>query len=476
MTFRFFSVLPLAAVLLVAGPGAARAELSLNGYLGQVRSQNKGVRGADTTSRGAGELATMGRLLIVPTLYGDAHFADDKKPNTNPLFLGTETNFKSYTLGVSQLTTVGLEAKLSYTLTNTALTGTSPAFVPEASFYEARPMLEVTQSLWRNGLGATTRANQRLLEAQQLASQHSESFRVRVALSEAEMTYTRLALAREAVTVAREGLERAARIRDWNKRRSNIHLADETDYYQAEAALEIRRLELQGALDEELSAARAFNAARDVDSEEVEALVPLNAESVTGVEAPGRAGQREDVKAAAQLEQINEASAELALQTLSPDLQIYGSLAYNGHKRSEGSAMSDSMTSQFPTWVAGVRFSAPLALPTIFKSRQGQHDLMTGAQLSYEHKVFEQESDWKELTRRFTESKRRFELSRAIEKAQKIKLDHEKNRFTKGRTTAFQVLSFEQDYATSQLGRIRAEGDVLRVVAQMKTFGEGSDL
>ncbi|MBI3557770.1 MAG: TolC family protein [Deltaproteobacteria bacterium] len=455
---------------------AAHAELSLSAYLEQVRTGNKAVRGAEASSRGAGELVEMGHLLLVPTLVGEAQFVDDKKPTTNPLFLGTETSFRSYSLGVSQLTTFGLEAKLSYTLTNTVLTGVSPAFVPETSFFEAKPMLELSQSLWKNAFGASTRAGQRALEAQQLATQATESYRVRLALADAEMTYTRLALARETVTVNRESLERAVRIRDWNKRRADIHLADDVDFLQSQAALEIRRLELQGALDEELSAARAFNLAREVDSETVEALVPLNAESVTGVQAPTRAAMRDDVKAAAETDRLTEAKAEVDLQTLTPDIQIYGKMAYNGHKPAEGGAISDSFTTNFPTWVAGIKFSAPLGVPTIMKSRRGEYDVKLGSALVLEHKLLEQEHGWKDLTRKFTESKHRFELSRAIELAQKIKLDHERSRLTKGRTTVFQVLSFEQDYAAAQLGRIRAEGDVLRVVAQMKTYGQGSTL
>jgi hypothetical protein len=34
----------------------------------------------------------------------------------------------------------------------------------------------------------------------------------------------------------------------------------------------------------------------------------------------------------------------------------------------------------------------------------------------------------------------------------------------------FQVLSFEQDYATAQMTKIRATADVLRIAAQLKTF------
>jgi outer membrane protein TolC len=58
------------------------------------------------------------------------------------------------------------------------------------------------------------------------------------------------------------------------------------------------------------------------------------------------------------------------------------------------------------------------------------------------------------------------------ESAQKEKLDYEKQRFERGRSTTFQILQFENDYANAQLGAIKARTDILEIMAKLKTFGD----
>ena len=79
-----------------------------------------------------------------------------------------------------------------------------------------------------------------------------------------------------------------------------------------------------------------------------------------------------------------------------------------------------------------------------------------------------------DLLAQLTEGKRKLDLARKIETVQKNKLDLERDRHKRGRTTTYQVLLFEQDFASSQLSRIRAEAELLRILAQMKTFSPAS--
>jgi outer membrane protein TolC len=92
-------------------------------------------------------------------------------------------------------------------------------------------------------------------------------------------------------------------------------------------------------------------------------------------------------------------------------------------------------------------------------SRQKQNDLM---------------NDWQDLTRRISELKKRLKLSRSISAAQKTKLAKERTRLTSGRTTTFQVLSFEQDYARARLAEINAKLELVRALAQLKLYGGNS--
>ena len=57
-----------------------------------------------------------------------------------------------------------------------------------------------------------------------------------------------------------------------------------------------------------------------------------------------------------------------------------------------------------------------------------------------------------------------------MEEIQKKKLNSEKNRYSKGRTTTFQVLQFEQDFANAQLMKLRNEQELIIVYNQLKMF------
>ena len=53
---------------------------------------------------------------------------------------------------------------------------------------------------------------------------------------------------------------------------------------------------------------------------------------------------------------------------------------------------------------------------------------------------------------------------------QKEKLEYEKYRFELGRTTTYQVLTFEQDYAQALISRLMIEREILSLHAQLKTY------
>ena len=107
----------------------------------------------------------------------------------------------------------------------------------------------------------------------------------------------------------------------------------------------------------------------------------------------------------------------------------------------------------------------------MLNTRSGLNKDREAADLSYQRKVMDQEKEWVDLAKKFDEAKRRYKLILAIEHIQKEKSEYERDRLNRGRTTSIQVLTFEQDFRTSQLNRIQSQAEILNLVAQMKTFG-----
>jgi hypothetical protein len=137
--------------------------LTLSDFLSQVKEKHLGYQASQLVSQGAMERSQEGELLTSPQLFSNVSYLDDQKPTNNPAFLGRRTVYENYTLGVAQQTSFGLSARLSYKVTRTELFGVNSAFVPLPKFYDVVPQLELTQSLWRNGLGSETRATSRVV-------------------------------------------------------------------------------------------------------------------------------------------------------------------------------------------------------------------------------------------------------------------------------------------------------------------------
>jgi outer membrane protein TolC len=486
MINRSYSQLILALLLSVQTSFAA-TRLNPDQYLSQVKEGHSGVKGAFLASQGAQLRSEEGHLLLAPTAFAEFRITADAKLPQFVFLTYDRQMFQYYTFGVRKLTTFGLQASLHYDLNNQyyvnpaaapgSVIGPSANFI-NTSYAVASPVFEITQNLWSNGFGRSTRAIQEQHEAQAMASSYQNSFQAKSILMTAEQTFWRLALARQAVDVQKEALDRARKIYEWNSRRARLELGDRSDVIQSEALVQARELELKSAQIEEKLASRAFNSMRNVDSDHVaEDLVELKPELLDTLQVPKRVQFRDDVLAAKENARASTASAEIALERDRPTLDVYASIALNGQSGPlPFNNLSDSISNSFsfnrPTETVGLRFSAPIDIGVLQNSREGWRQEQISADMNFSRKVFEQEQGWKELSENVEESVNLYKLSLKLEDVQKSKLLNERNRLQRGRSTTYQVLLFEQDYLQAQLTRIRNEAKVLNLLAQMKLFGE----
>jgi outer membrane protein TolC len=459
---------------------AQAEELSLAGYMKQVRQGNGAVKGAIESSHAAKEKGRERELAFSPNLFANAQWMGDSKLPQMPFFTYDELTIHTYQLGISKLTSFGLQAKLYYELDYTAFqNAVFPGGQPGGgniplTYYDARPVIELSESIWGNGFGRSARASYEMTDAQAAATSASARFQARSELSQAEAAYWRLAVAREAVVIGQRQIGDAEKIHDYTARRAKMHLGETADELQSRAALDLRRLDLKSAEDEERAAARALNALRNVSSAKVsESLAPLASATLQSYQSPARAAMRDDVEAAKETQRTTAAAAELTVEKDKPTLDVYASYALNGRDTTIAPALGDSYTAGRPTKMLGVKLVVPLDLNAASDARRGAIHERDSAQMIYEQKVKDQETSWEDLNRKLGEAKERLTLSETIEKAQEAKLLHERNRLKNGRTTTYQVLLFEQDFAQSQLARLRAEADVLGLLTQMKLYSGG---
>ncbi len=462
----------LTLLLVLTSPLFAEETLNVDGFLNQVETGNDQYQ-SSATKKAAVELReNEWKLLTRPNLFGTAEFTDDQRLTGAPVFQGRQTKITRYNLGIEQSTTLGLDAKLYYDYVDTEIVGVDPLIFPVPQFVISSPVLELSQSLWRNFGGREKVAQQEVSAARAQSQKLLATYGLITLRAEAEKAYWRLVVARKMVTSAQETLERAERMLKWSSRRERMSLSDKSDLLQAEATFAARKMELQSAIDEEKNAALDFNKMRGREDIGVpEKLALLETEQVAAVQPPQKQMERLDVKAAEESARADKATAKISAEATKPDLKVYARLSLNGRDADAQTAVDQAWTSNYPMTTEGMKFTMPPSFGLTSDIREGYSAEARSADMAVRRKAFETDKEWQDLNQKFENAKKRLLLAQAMEKAQKQKMEYERTRHSRGRTTTYQVILFEQDFAIAQVARIQLESEILKLYATLKTFG-----
>lgn len=467
---RLITLTTVASAVSMASAFAA-APITLEAFLREVQEQNPGVRGAEASARGYELLEGGSEILTTPFLFGNYTNLNDKQEQVNPTFSGSSTENNQYTVGVGMNTPVGLGAKISHNISHTKIAGASPAFLPTPDFYTAYNKLELNQSLIKNGFGSEIRARRDAMESERAAQMYGARFSSVSQLVQAENAYWRLAFARKAVVIQKDALARAERALEWAKKRVNLQLGDKSDLLQAQAAYDLRRMDLLTGEEEVRNAGRAFNTLRNIEGVEVASELALPSIDETLRLAPlAKEGVRLDIKAAEAQANAAVAKAQIDKESVKPTLDLFGNFAWSGRDGKKPDARSEAFGNNRPITSYGINFNVPLALGAVTNSIKGAELIKDNANYVLEQSRLNESYAWNEVSSRFNEARTRLGLIRTIENVQKDKYENERQRLLRGRTTTFQALAFEQDYATTQLNALRVQNEVLQLHAQMKLF------
>lgn len=463
----------LAVTALVPGLSYS-APLSLADYLNQVQEKNQAVVANKLVAEGTQAREEEGRLIFRPSIFAQGQMTVDKKPVANPATQGDRTDTEFVTAGLAQNFNFGLKGQLSYTLYHTKIYNAGQTFVPLADFNDGIAKLELSQSLWRNWNGKENKAQADLIDSQAKASKHLAEFTVQTTLTNAESVYWSLSQTRKVIQVQKDILARAQQIRSWNQRRLNNGLAERSDFLQADSNYKLREYELNSAIQQQNLLERSFNSLRGIDSSEVsEELDPVDSKNLKTMSPPPKAELRSDTLAALEQQNLAKANAALAIERNRPTFEVYGSYAFNGRDPQRADAISNSFKTDHTTSAIGLRFNTPLDFGTTSSAIDGYKKEQIAAEYNYQRKVFDQDREWNDLLTKFADAKVKLDLAEKISEAQRTKTLYERNRLTNGRTTTFQVLSFEVDNASAEILRIQTETDLLNIYAQLKIFSAG---
>ncbi|MBF0441998.1 MAG: TolC family protein [Oligoflexales bacterium] len=460
------------------------SSLSLEAFLGQVKSRHAGIQASGHVMESANLKSDEAGLMFSPNFFTNVQHTDDANPLTNQSMRSKKTMMDSLSLGVKENFRTGTSGTLSYNLIKYEYDGITKPALPDnlaalaalfnslpSKYYVEKPMVELRQSLWRNWLGREYKAAEEAARTRLESSYYSEKFKTKDSLLEAENSYFRLSFAREVVRMNQDNLQRAVKLKNWTAIRVGRDLADKTDLISADAMVNLRTLELRSAMDDERIASRNFNTLRGMSSDMVrERLMPFKADMIEGIAPPARADERDDVKALHASALAASAAASSSEEKNKPTLEAFGSYAMNSLNDKESKILPNALKTDQPTWVVGLSFSTPLDFDTIRRANSGYRLEALAAEEIYQRKKFEKDQEWRNLLAKLGEAKKRLHLAEEIEKVQKSKLENERIRNQRGRSTLYQVISAEQDYASAQQSKLMRINEVLQVAAQMKTY------
>lgn len=456
-------------LLALSVPQAVAEPLAMDDYLQQVKTRGPAYRSVQATAEGLAKQRVQTDLIYSPMLIGHAQRTDDRKEQSMPEFFGTRTVNDHYGAMLSKKWSFGPSTSIGYTWMRTDVNGSM--FIP-GPYWNAAPSASVSVPLLKDFGGSQTRAQMEKMRStidagafQALAGRDQVVYGAR-------MAYAALALARAEVATRRDTLARTEKVVAWAERRAKRNLGDDAEPLQARAMRRVRELELQAALEKERNARLDFNRLRGVASDEV----PEDLRDVESLVAdlrfdwPAETPIRFDLKAAEAQAKAARAAWKDAKANAWPDVQAYAQVTGNGQDSTFSPAHSEAMDFDRPTYVFGVQAVIPLDIPTAAKAAKGYEKNYQGALAEIQGKRLEVEQDWKRLNDHLADVNRRLEMMGAIVKIQKQKAELERTRLSEGRTTQFQLQSFETDYSEARLNYLGLLMEKLSVWAEGERF------
>jgi hypothetical protein len=339
--------------------------------------------------------------------------------------------------------------------------------------------LRVSQSLWRNAFGRAVDLR-RQGEVYELQSRRFSSLFERQAfLLDVEGAFWDLLLAHKELAIREANLSRSVALERWVRERLSRFASEEADLLQVQSLRAERALDLTAAKDR-------LESARNQVRQLIPGVAPLNWRvDLAALEAPrdpytlivpgNPALNPQDPVTLSALSTAYRAQqfsseAERTEEGLRPVLDAYLSYGTRGINNRFDTSWTSTRGSDASAARVGVLFS--LQLDDALKQER-----ILAARLSAEAEdsraraaMLESSVAWEELERVVANLRIQASEARALSALQWRKVQAERTRLEQGRSTTFQLTSFEVDAADSQLRLYRLLANLRKAESQARLF------
>ncbi len=453
------------------GSAGAKA-MTLDEFLTKVGVQNNTARVLKNEEKAALLRSSEGNFLTSPNLFLSSNYLVDKKESLNPSLEGTERKTTFGQLGVEQHSILGINHKLFYELSHNELIGVDPTFFPTTKVANSSFNYEFSVPFWRNGWGRNTKDQVAAISEQSKSESFAAQFSQKQLKANAISVYWRLKSSQELYELSKELLETNNNFLKWTQKRVGDRLAENIDLKQAEAAVILRQFELDQAKTELLLAEEAFNEMMEVAIETpTPALENLPDVATWPAEKKLMATlTREDIQSLEALLNAQNAQTRIAAENTKPQIDLLGALSTNGLNSRVNEAFKKSTATNHMVYSVGVKLSIPLDRSSVNDIQRSASLRASGIEAQLARKKFEVQSELEKIESNYKQAMKVYSTAKKVEKIQLEKYHMERERRRTGRTTTFQLFSFQQDYQSAKQALIRAQDALLQLNAQFILF------
>lgn len=343
--------------------------------------------------------------------------------------------------------------------------------------------VRLTQSLWRDAFGHFTHLRHRSERAELFNRKMALVYERQLVLVDLEALYWDLATATKEEQIRIKNIEASQSLKKWTEERMRRTAAERSDVLQAQALLSSRELDLvttrnqieflrnrfrQVFIDQEKA-----NVAPDLKSLEMERPV----QSLISVPGTIELPIRMDAVVSNSLAEQAELETRQIREQLKPQFDAYVGYGRNGISTTFDDAWTRANSGDYSATRFGVILRVPLNRGRISDREKAAQFAADANKLRAQYALRNSRVGWEEVVRRVNTLKSQVAEASRLSEFQLAKLAEERRRFRLGRSTVFQLTTFEADAADAEVRKYRFLGDLRKAEAQARLFttsGTGS--
>jgi outer membrane protein TolC len=342
--------------------------------------------------------------------------------------------------------------------------------------------VKITQSLWRNAFGRDVGYRHEGERAELLSRKATLVNTKQQLLIDVETLYWDLSLALKVEQIRLKNLEISKNLKSWTLDRVKVSTAEKSDLYQAQALLSSRQLDLISAQNQietlKNKIQQVFPLNNDVkllpNINELEQT--RNPQLLLATKGELKNPQRLDALSASYFARQTEIQAQRIREAQKPELNAYVSYGQNGITQTFEESWNHAGSSKY----AGTRFGIILKIPLdrSLVAEQERAAILSSMAQSLNSEALNRitKLSWEDILRRLEVLKSQVSEAQRLSDFQNEKVRETRRLYRLGRTTVFQLVTFEVEAADAEIRKFTFLSELRKLESQARLFTGSEDI